>query len=508
MTVTTTSNRNDHIGDDSTTLFAFTFAIQQSTDMTVYFDGVVQLSGYVVSINSSGVGGTVSFSVAPSDDVKVSLIREVDYTQETSLPTETNIPEATLENAYDKNTMLAQQLKEITDRCLKLSVDTIGVDTDLPNPTDYPGYLLVANDDGDGFELKSANEIFNEMEGGGYGDMLGPATSTVVGGIVLFDSLDGTQTKQLGLGAADQVVKMNSLGTAFEVGAVSAGGAGWNARLSLESGVLISTSDQLAKTTLYVVGGRVPTNSSGTIGSAKISGGQISKSLTGVVTSKGVDVYIRIASGSDYDTVEFVDWTNTTTQATTPSYNAEADAYFHPTNTAWLWVGCFIPSASGQCEVSSKLCSLWNYGKRTLHFLNSIEGTNSWTYGTNTWRAVNGGSTLGTAKVRLMNGLVRDPIFALANLVTSYVAAYESARTGIGLSSSANFAQLLGQASPYDGNYKGSAWAAGFTNPALGSNDVWQLEAVPAGASVTIYGDNGTPGTTKLQSGLVVGHYY
>ena len=220
MTVTTTSNRNDHIGDGSTTLFAFTFAIQQSTDMTVYFDGVVKLSGYVVSINSNGVGGTVSFSVAPSNDVAVSLLREVEYTQETSLPTETNIPEATLENAYDKNTMLAQQLKEITDRCLKLSVDTVGVDANLPNPTDTPGYVLVANDDGDGFELKSANEIFNDMEGGGYGDVIGPVSSTA-NGLPLFNGTTGKALKDAGyamptaLGATDTVMKSDGSKVVF-----------------------------------------------------------------------------------------------------------------------------------------------------------------------------------------------------------------------------------------------------------------------------------------------------
>jgi len=104
---------------------------------------------------------------------------------------------------------------------------------------------------------------------------------------------------------------------------------------------------------------------------------------------------------------------------------------------------------------------------------------------------VNGGSTLGTAKVGFICGLVKDPVFGYANLISSYAASYESARTGIGLNASnANSAQLLGYASPYDGNYKGSAYAIGAVYPALGKNECHHLEAVSATYSVNIYGDN------------------
>lgn len=509
MTVTTTINRNDHIGDGSTTVFAYTFAIQQSTDMSVYLDGVLSASGYTVSINSNGVGGNVTFSTAPVDDTEVTLIREVDYTQETSLPHDANIPEETVEDAFDKAVMLVQQVKEITSRCLILPVQVTGFDTTFPDPRESPGYIPIINDDGDGLELKTANQIFNEMEGGGYGDVLGPASS-VANGLPLFADASGNLLKMAftmpsALGTPGQALIVNSLGSAVEFGSSASAGA-WNCRLTLESGVFVSTSDQLAKTTLYVKGGSLPTS---TGSSAKISGGEISKSLTGVVTTKAVDVYIRVNSGSDYDTVELVDWTDTATRASTPTYNAQLNAYFHATNTTWLWVGTILPSANGQCEVSTKVCSLFNYGSQVLHFLYSQEGTNSWAYGTNTWRAVNGGSTLGTAKVGFVCGLVKDPVFGYANLITSYVASYESARTGIGLNASnANSAQLLGHASPHDGYYKGSAYAIGAVYPALGKNECHHLEAVPAAGSVDIYGDNGAVGTTKMQSGMVIGHYY
>lgn len=505
MTVTTTINRNDHIGDGSTTVFAFTFAIQQSTDMSVYLDGVLSASGYTVSINSNGVGGNVTFSTAPVDDTEVTLIREVDYTQETSLPHDANIPEETVEDAFDKAVMLVQQVKEITSRCLILPVQVTGFDTTFPDPRESPGYISVINDDGDGFALKSANEIFNDMEGGGYGDVIGPISSTA-NGLPLFNGATGKILKDAGyamptsIGAANEVLKVNSAGTAIEFGVGSAASSGFQGRLTLESGVLISTSDQLAKTTLYLKGGVIPNLVSSVTTYKLISGGQISVSLASINTTQPYDVFARVNSGTAFDTLELVAWTNATTRATALTYVADGDYYVHATNTTWTYVGTIQGSASGQCEDSTKFRGVWSYGKRALRPVLCFDTTNSWTYALTAYREINGGSTLGTSRIGFVLGLAEDLVRFEARGMVAMTGGVNDGFVGVGIdSSTVNSAQIMTSIGGGAGGYTNPITAMYKGFPSIGSHTARFLEAAAAASSKTFYGDNNV---TQLQSGM------
>lgn len=109
-TVTTTNITNTSTGDGSTLTFPFTFAIQKTTDMQVYVAGVLQPSGYSVSINSNGVGGNVVFIIAPVNGAALQFSRLVPLTQTTHLVSDGVLSPSTLENAYDKLTMATQQI--------------------------------------------------------------------------------------------------------------------------------------------------------------------------------------------------------------------------------------------------------------------------------------------------------------------------------------------------------------------------------------------------------------
>lgn len=112
--VSTTNIDNASTGDGSTTAFPFTFAAQKTTDIQVYVGGVLQSSGYTVTINSNGVGGTVNFSVAPASSVALVFDRIVPLTQTTHLVPDGVLSPKVLEAAYDKLTMAAQQLAATT----------------------------------------------------------------------------------------------------------------------------------------------------------------------------------------------------------------------------------------------------------------------------------------------------------------------------------------------------------------------------------------------------------
>lgn len=224
MTVNTTVNKQSATGDGSTTAFDITdFKIQQATDVKVYVDGVLQSSGYTVVVNDPDDtdGGTVTFSSAPALDADILFVRVVPYTQLFDMQYEENISESDINNAFDKLVMMLQQVKEITDRCLKLNVisgvtELAGIDS-LEN---LAGYIPVVNDDEDDFELLSPSTIANLVTAAN-GDVNGPATA-VSGNVATFNGTTGKIIQDGGIaipsptGKAFYPARVNSAGDGIE----------------------------------------------------------------------------------------------------------------------------------------------------------------------------------------------------------------------------------------------------------------------------------------------------
>jgi hypothetical protein len=153
-TVTVETLRVFATGNGVTTEFPFTFKYFDSSEVLVYKDGVLQVSGYTVTASADGDGGTVTFTTAPAADVQVLVTRLLDLTQETAIPSVDRLPRGTLENAYDKAVMLAQQVDEQVDRALTIPVDVDGFDPELPSTLTARRAIMV-NTDGDGIELST-----------------------------------------------------------------------------------------------------------------------------------------------------------------------------------------------------------------------------------------------------------------------------------------------------------------------------------------------------------------
>lgn len=196
MTVNVQTNRTSATGNGVLTTFPFSFPLLLATDMTVYVNGVLQTSGYTVSINANGVGGNVIFSVPPANLALIDFIRIVPLTQETTFPREQKFPNQSISNAYDKLTMICQQLLEQLGRSITLPPSSRITGLTLPEPT--AGQILGWKSDASGLENKDIN-----LTGGGA---LGPGTS-VPNSIALWGNstgtlLDGTAS----LGTAGQVL--------------------------------------------------------------------------------------------------------------------------------------------------------------------------------------------------------------------------------------------------------------------------------------------------------------
>lgn len=147
-----------------------------------------------------------------------------------------------------------------------------------------------------------------------------------------------------------------------------------NKRLSLESGVPVSTTDQTAKTTVYWTDGT--TNLSVAVPST---------------TNRPFDIFYSLSAG----TLSTVNWTNDTTRATALAYSLGYLVKSGDIDKLYLGTGR-TTGTSGQCEMkmsggtsAAQKIFLWNYYNRVSFPILVTETTNTWAYTTAAWRQWN-----------------------------------------------------------------------------------------------------------------------
>jgi len=132
MTLTSPTNRNNYTANGSQTAFAYQFRIDDATHLGVYLADVLQSSGFSVSGVGNDAGGNVTFTTAPANGTKVTLIRAVPYTQPTDIPTQGPLSSDSLEKQLDQTIMQVLQLKELIDRTLVQPPSTGTTSLQLP----------------------------------------------------------------------------------------------------------------------------------------------------------------------------------------------------------------------------------------------------------------------------------------------------------------------------------------------------------------------------------------
>lgn len=160
MSVETTTRKVTFDMDGSTTEFPFTFRALTSapTDIkcklyqvsTETASDLTYTTDYSVSVNSDGIGGTVTVVDAKSDDYKLTIYRETTDTQESDYEDYNRFPADTLEEDLDKRTMITQEIKEDISRAIKFGINSSNSDIDMPEPE--AGKAIGWNDDADGLE--------------------------------------------------------------------------------------------------------------------------------------------------------------------------------------------------------------------------------------------------------------------------------------------------------------------------------------------------------------------
>ena len=301
-------------------------------------------------------------------------------------------------------------------------------------------------------------------------------------------------------------------------------------RLTLESGIAVSTTNQTAKTNVYYTlynGVLVPIWDGTEFGYHQIA--ELNLALdsdsghTGYHQSgKNFDLFVanvggtvRLGTGPAWATdtsrgtgagtteIERKEgiWTNKNSM-TLRWGSASGDTTTVSVNHG-TYVGTMRASANGQCDDSLMGRLLWNMYNRVLRALHVLEGTDSWTYSTAAWRQMNGSTANQVAMVR---GLDEDSVAVTAGVasITTDTAGAASMVCGVGLDSATAIAanSVISSVTISTAGIGNNALISQYSGfPGLGYHFLAGLEHGHGGGTQTWYGDAGIAG--KFQSGLV-----
>ncbi len=264
-------------------------------------------------------------------------------------------------------------------------------------------------------------------------------------------------------------------------------------RLTLESGVALSTSDQVARSTLYFTpyqGSRLSLYTGTNWRMYSFS--EISFALSGLTAGRNYDVFIYDQTGTL--TLELTAWSSDTARATALVQQDGIDVRSGATTRRYL--GTIRTTSATTTEDSRARRFVWNNQNPLRRTLLRIDSTDSWSYASDAWRAANGDAS---NRVEYVVGQAYPLVTAKVLLLgTSSAGLSNFLSAGIGVdSTTTNSARLRGSGTSDDtvvqvwGHYSGS--------PGLGYHSLYWLERANA-TSITIYGDNGDG--TKYQTGL------
>lgn len=174
--------------------------------------------------------------------------------------------------------------------------------------------------------------------------------------------------------------------------AASGGGGGFapmvcEGRLTLTSGVPVTTVDVTAATTVYFTpyrGNRIALYD-GTATWTTLSFSALSISVPSVANQM-YDVFAYNNAGAA--TLELTAWSNDTTRAT--ALTLQDGVYVRSGATTRRYLGSLRTLAAGQTEDSLANRYLWNYYNRAVRPMLRLEPTSSWTYSVATTRQANG----------------------------------------------------------------------------------------------------------------------
>ena len=343
---------------------------------------------------------------------------------------------------------------------------------------------------------------------GGSGTDIAGANIGIAGGQGTGTGVGGSIILQIAPAAGSTSSTLNSLVTVLTIdstkkftlgsGAKIIGLVGTNevcqGRLTLESGVPVSATDQTAKTTMYFTphDGNVVTLYDGT-NWVPYTFSELSLALGTLTSDKNYDVFLYDNSGTL--TLEFLVWTSDTVRATAL---ATQDGILVKTGaTGRRYLGTFRTTATTTTEDSLAKRFVYNHYNQIERPMKAVDTTDSWTYTTFTWREARAQTTNQIAFVCGNPNHGHNMIDAHVTATTSQSGANKRA-VGVGLNSTTT---------PHADCIYGLTNNASYINlvstlktiPVTGYNFAAWLEISSVTGTTTWYGDDGG----NCQSGII-----
>lgn len=270
-------------------------------------------------------------------------------------------------------------------------------------------------------------------------------------------------------------------------------------RLTLSSGVPVTTADVTAAGTLYFTpykGNQIDLYTGSTW--QRITFSQVSIAVS-ASTSQMFDVWGYISGGAL--ALEALAWTNDTTRAT--ALTTQDGVYVKSGDATRRYLGSYRTTGTTlQTEDSVLKRYVWNYYNRVNRTMRAVDTANSWTWSTNAYQQANANAA---NQLDMVIGVSEDLVYATSvSQATSSGATLRAVAAGIGLdSTTVNSAGLLGFI-----NVNSTATAlwveATFNNTiAVGRHTLVWLEKGAGADTQTFFGDNGGFGQNGIQGFLL-----
>jgi hypothetical protein len=259
-----------------------------------------------------------------------------------------------------------------------------------------------------------------------------------------------------------------------------------NFRLTLTTGVPVTTSDVTAASTIFLTpynGNQIALYTAGQW--VLLTSSQVSIALSGLTSNRPYDVFAYNNAGTV--TLEVLAWTSDTARATALAY--QDGVLVKSGDASRRYLGTFYATGATTTEDSQANRYLWNYYNRANRTMYRLETAASWTYTTSTPRQANANSA---NQLNFVVGVAEDVVTATV-IAAATNATTTSCYAGIGLNNTTPI-------QPWGVFTVTSQWAAGNSSvnvlPALGRNTLLWLEYSSALGTTTWYGTGLTGGIT------------
>lgn len=153
MTIPTETSRMDYVGNGATTVYPYTFKIDDETELLVVTadtNGVettlVLNTDYTVSGVGSQSGGNVTLTTVLASGYALTIQVQTAITQETDIKNQGAFSPEVIEDAFDHNIRVSQMINNSIGRAVRLPLTLTGVDTNLANLS--PGEFVRLSEDG------------------------------------------------------------------------------------------------------------------------------------------------------------------------------------------------------------------------------------------------------------------------------------------------------------------------------------------------------------------------